>query len=57
MRMTGNTVISRDSIVRPSMAGGPKREVKEGMLPRIHSEALLFVQSDGFSGQRSAIAT
>ena len=34
MRTTGSTVISRDSIVWPSMEGGPKREIKEGPCPR-----------------------
>ena len=48
MRATGTTMISRDSIVYPMMAGGSKGEIKEGCLAALQMSAA-FVQSGGLT--------
>ena len=46
MRMTGSTMISRDSIVDSRMEGGSKGKIKEGPCPAaFHAKAPLLVQS------------
>jgi hypothetical protein len=50
MRATGTTMISRDSIVYPTMEGGSKGEIKEGPASPLSRRAPLHVQS-GYLGR------
>ena len=45
MRATGTTMISRDSIVYPTMEGGSKGEIKEGSPRRSPGERRFLSQS------------